>query len=136
MMWQHLLDIYDESRLNPGQPACLFVETLVFNKGWLLRSALNEWKRPVTGRFSRTCPRSRSAPSRRYWKRMCFREIWPGPSGSGICGRSAMGIVQPIQPVPAVRAQVDVGVPNRAGVQSCRGGSRTALRTISASVLL
>ena len=43
-MWRHLLEIYKESRLNAGQPECLFAETLIFNEGWLLRSALKEWK--------------------------------------------------------------------------------------------
>lgn len=39
-----LLRLYDESLLNPGQPECLFAETLIFNEGWLLRSVLNRWK--------------------------------------------------------------------------------------------
>ncbi len=39
-MWRHLLEIYKESRLNAGQPGCPFAETLIFNEGWLLRSAL------------------------------------------------------------------------------------------------
>ena len=43
-MWRHLLEIYEESRLNAGQPECFFAETLIFNEGWLLRSALKEWK--------------------------------------------------------------------------------------------
>lgn len=43
-MWNHLLDIYGESRLNPGHPECLFAETLIFNEGWLLRSVLKAWK--------------------------------------------------------------------------------------------
>jgi|GEM_PF-1075350 len=43
-MWNHLLDVYGESRLNPGKPECLFAETLIFNEGWLLRSVLKAWK--------------------------------------------------------------------------------------------
>ena len=43
-MWRHLLEIYQESRLNAGTPACLFAETLIFNEGWLLRSVLQAWK--------------------------------------------------------------------------------------------
>ena len=43
-VWKRLLEIYQEGRLNEGQPECLFAETLVFNEGWLLRSALKAWK--------------------------------------------------------------------------------------------
>ena len=43
-MWKRLLELYDESKLNEGQPECLFAETLIFNEGWLLRSVLKEWK--------------------------------------------------------------------------------------------
>jgi hypothetical protein len=43
-MWHHLLGIYRESQLNPGQPTCLFAETLIFNEGWLLRSVLQAWR--------------------------------------------------------------------------------------------
>ena len=35
-MWRHLLDLYEESRLNDGQPERLFAETMIFNEGWLL----------------------------------------------------------------------------------------------------
>jgi hypothetical protein len=53
MMWEQLLKIYDESRLNPGRPECMFAETLIFNEGWLLRSVLKEWK---TGSTSSRLP--------------------------------------------------------------------------------
>ena len=43
-MWEHLIELYEESRLNAGQPECLFAETLIFNEGWLLRSVLKEWR--------------------------------------------------------------------------------------------
>jgi hypothetical protein len=43
-MWKHLLELYEESRLNDEQPECLFAETLIFNEGWLLRSVLKAWK--------------------------------------------------------------------------------------------
>ena len=43
-MWKHLIELYEQSRLNAGQPECLFAETLIFNEGWLLRSALKAWK--------------------------------------------------------------------------------------------
>ena len=37
-MIDELLRIYEESRLNRGQPECLFNPTLIFNEGWLLRA--------------------------------------------------------------------------------------------------
>lgn len=43
-MIEELLRIYEESRLNPAQPECLFNPTLVFNEGWLLRAVLRQWK--------------------------------------------------------------------------------------------
>ena len=43
-MWNHLLELYRESKLNAGDPECLFKETLIFEEGWLLRSVLKEWK--------------------------------------------------------------------------------------------
>jgi hypothetical protein len=43
-MWKNLLELYQESRLNVGEPECLFAETQVFNEGWLLRSVLKKWK--------------------------------------------------------------------------------------------
>ena len=43
-MLTELLKIYDESRVNPGPPECLFAETLIFNEGWLLRAVLKAWK--------------------------------------------------------------------------------------------
>ena len=43
-MWEHLIELYERSRLNAGQPECLFAETLIFNEGWLLRSVLQAWK--------------------------------------------------------------------------------------------
>jgi hypothetical protein len=52
-MWNYLLEIYEESRINKGSPECLFAETLIFNEGWLLRSVLKEWK---TGSPSSTFP--------------------------------------------------------------------------------
>jgi len=49
MMWNHLLKIYEDSRVNEGRPECLFAETLIFNEGWLLRSVLKTWKTRSTG---------------------------------------------------------------------------------------
>lgn len=43
-MIDELLRIYDESRLNQGQPESLFSPTLIFNEGWLLRGVLRQWK--------------------------------------------------------------------------------------------
>ncbi|MFO7696711.1 MAG: hypothetical protein R6X16_06095 [Anaerolineae bacterium] len=43
-MLTELLQLYDKSRINPGPPDCLFVETLLFNEGWLLRAVLKAWK--------------------------------------------------------------------------------------------
>ena len=43
-MWRHLLNLYEESKLNTGTPVCMFKETLIFEEGWLLRSVLREWK--------------------------------------------------------------------------------------------
>jgi hypothetical protein len=43
-MLAELLTIYDESRVNPGPPECLFAETLIFSEGWLLRAVLRQWK--------------------------------------------------------------------------------------------
>lgn len=48
-MLAELLRLYDESRINPGPPECLFAETLIFNEGWLLRAVLKAWK-------DQTCP--------------------------------------------------------------------------------
>lgn len=42
-MLPELLKIYNESRINPGEPKCLFAETLIFNEGWMLRAVLKEW---------------------------------------------------------------------------------------------
>ena len=41
---EELLCIYEESRLNRGQPESLFNPTLIFNEGWLLRAVLRQWK--------------------------------------------------------------------------------------------
>jgi hypothetical protein len=43
-MIDELLRIYDESRLNRGQPESLVNPTLIFNEGWLLRAVLRQWK--------------------------------------------------------------------------------------------
>ena len=43
-MIEELLHIYEESRLNPGQPESLFNPTLIFDEGWLLRAVLRQWK--------------------------------------------------------------------------------------------
>lgn len=43
-MIEELLCIYEESRLNRGQPESLFNPTLIFNEGWLLRAVLRQWK--------------------------------------------------------------------------------------------
>jgi hypothetical protein len=43
-MLAELLKLYDENRINPGPPECLFSETLIFNEGWLLRAVLKAWK--------------------------------------------------------------------------------------------
>ena len=43
-MIDDLLHIYEESRLNRGQPESLFNPTLIFNEGWLLRAVLRQWK--------------------------------------------------------------------------------------------
>jgi len=43
-MLRELLTIYEQSRVNPGQPNCAFAETLLFNEGWLLRGVLNAWR--------------------------------------------------------------------------------------------
>lgn len=43
-MIEELLRIYDESRLNRGQPESIFNPTLIFNEGWLLRAVLRQWK--------------------------------------------------------------------------------------------
>jgi hypothetical protein len=48
-MWKHLLQIYEESCLNEGEPECLFAETEIFSEGWLLRSVLKEWKTGSVG---------------------------------------------------------------------------------------
>jgi hypothetical protein len=45
-MLHELLQIYNQSRINPGEPACLFAETLIFNEGWMLRGVLK--MRPIT----------------------------------------------------------------------------------------
>jgi hypothetical protein len=44
-MLRELIDIYRQSRTNPGAPECTFAETLLFNEGWLLRGVLQEWQR-------------------------------------------------------------------------------------------
>lgn len=43
-MIDELLHIYEESRLNRGQPESLFNPTLIFNEDWLLRAVLQQWK--------------------------------------------------------------------------------------------
>jgi hypothetical protein len=43
-MWELLVNLYQESLINQGEPRCLFPETKVFNEGWLLRSVLKVWK--------------------------------------------------------------------------------------------
>lgn len=43
-MLQKLLQIYDQSQVNPGNPRCTFAPTLIFNEGWLLRAVLAEWQ--------------------------------------------------------------------------------------------
>ena len=43
-MIEELLRIYEENRLNRGQPESLFNPTLIFNEGWLLRAVLRQWK--------------------------------------------------------------------------------------------
>ncbi len=43
-MIDELLHIYEESRLNQGQPESIFNPTLIFNEGWLLRAVLRQWK--------------------------------------------------------------------------------------------
>ena len=43
-MWRLLLQMYNASLLNEGQPECLFAKTEIFNEGWLLRSVLKYWK--------------------------------------------------------------------------------------------
>jgi hypothetical protein len=40
-----LMEIYNGSRLNDGEPDCIFAETLIFNEGWLLRGVLERWRR-------------------------------------------------------------------------------------------
>jgi hypothetical protein len=63
-VWKRLLEICEESRLNDGQPACLFVETLIFNEGWLLRSVLKAWK---TGSTDATLPFLPFAPKTKVY---------------------------------------------------------------------
>jgi hypothetical protein len=53
MIWKHLLQLYEESRLNEGEPDCTFAETLIFDEGWLLRSVLTAWR---TGSTSSQLP--------------------------------------------------------------------------------
>ena len=36
-----LLRIYEEGRINPRPPQCIFPETLLFNEGWMLRAAIH-----------------------------------------------------------------------------------------------
>ncbi len=40
-MIQKLLELYEQSKLNKGNPKCIFPETMIFNEGWLLRVILN-----------------------------------------------------------------------------------------------
>ena len=42
-MIRELLTIYEEGRINPGSPECMFAETLIFNEGWMLRAAMRAW---------------------------------------------------------------------------------------------
>jgi len=42
-MLKELLKLYQTSLVNTESPECLFAEILIFNEGWLLRSALREW---------------------------------------------------------------------------------------------
>jgi len=48
-MLHELLHIYNQGRINPGEPACLFAETLIFNEGWMLRGALKAWASSLQG---------------------------------------------------------------------------------------
>jgi hypothetical protein len=34
-----LLAIYEQARINPDTPECIFAETLIFSEGWMLRAA-------------------------------------------------------------------------------------------------
>jgi hypothetical protein len=36
-----LLRIYEEGRVNPRPPQCIFAETLILNEGWMLRAAIH-----------------------------------------------------------------------------------------------
>jgi len=38
-----LLAIYEQARINPDTPECIFAETLIFNEGWMLRAAMKAW---------------------------------------------------------------------------------------------
>jgi len=40
---EKLLEIYESSKLNSGEPKCIFAETLIFSEGWLLRGILERW---------------------------------------------------------------------------------------------
>jgi hypothetical protein len=40
---EELLKIYEEGRVNPGTPECMFAETLIFSEGWMLRAATKSW---------------------------------------------------------------------------------------------
>lgn len=67
-MIEELLRIYDESRLNRGQPESIFNPTLIFNEGWLLRagSANGNWCRASSVcLFCPSPPRRKSTPKAR-----------------------------------------------------------------------
>ena len=43
MTQEGLLAIYEQARINPDTPECIFAETLIFNEGWMLRAAMKAW---------------------------------------------------------------------------------------------
>jgi hypothetical protein len=43
-MFEALLKLYDQSKVNPREPRCVFGETDLFNEGWLLRGVLAAWQ--------------------------------------------------------------------------------------------
>lgn len=66
-MFEALLRLYDQSKVNPGEPRSVFGETDLFNEGWLLRGVLAAWQawdRPSRFRFLPFPPGSivRSSP--------------------------------------------------------------------------
>jgi len=63
-----LLAIYEQARINPDTPECIFAETLIFNEGWMLRAATHSL-------------RSVQVPSRLEGQRQSAFPFLPFPPG-------------------------------------------------------